>query len=150
VSRLFATALLALALVGGLALPALPCVAPASPGAGLVRALAYGVGSLVCHQRPERSLSSCGRQWPVCGRCSGLYLGAAAGVLLAAAGVGRRGNWQAWRRRVLMSAIPTGALWFGEVVGLGDPGTPLRLALALLPGVVTALWLSAVSRGDLR
>ena len=113
-------------------------------------ALAYGLGSLVCHQRPERSLSSCGRQWPVCGRCSGLYLGAAAGVVLAAAGVGRRGSWQQWRRRVLLSAIPTAAIWLGEVAGLGDPGTPLRLALALPPGVVTALWLSAVSRGDLR
>jgi uncharacterized membrane protein len=116
----------------------------------VVRTLAYGLGSLVCHQRPERSLASCGRQWPVCGRCSGLYLGAAAGVILAAAGVGRRGSWRQWRTRVLLSAIPTAALWLGEVAGLGDPGTLLRLTLALPPGVVTALWLSAVSRGDLR
>jgi hypothetical protein len=52
--------------------------------------------------------------------------------------------------RLLIAAIPTGALWLGEVVGLGDPGTPLRLALALPLGVMTALWLSAISRGNLR
>jgi len=146
-SRLIPTALLALMLVGGLALPFVPCV---GSGTSLGVSVIYAAGSLVCHQRPERSLTSCGRQWPVCGRCSGLYLGAAAGVLLAAAGVGRRGSWRQWRTRVLLSAMPTAALWLGEVAGFGDPGTLLRLALALPPGVVTALWLSAVSRGDLR
>ena len=146
-SRLIPTALLALMLVGGVALPFVPC---AGGGTSVAVSVIYAAGSLVCHQRPERSLSSCRRQWPVCGRCSGLYLGAAAGVVFAAAGVGRRGSWKQWRRRVLLSASPTAAIWLGEAAGLGDPGTLLRLALALLPGVVTALWLSAVSRGDLR
>jgi uncharacterized membrane protein len=146
-SRVVATWLLALMLVAGVALPAVPCVG-GGPSAVAVSVI-YACGSLVCHQRPDRSLTTCGRHWPVCGRCSGLYLGAAAGVLLAAAGVGRRGSWREWRMRLLGAAIPTGALWLGEVVGLGDPGTPLRLALALPLGVTTALWLSAVSRGDL-
>ncbi len=146
-SRLIATALLALMLAGGAALPVVPC---AGGRASLAVSVIYAAGSVVCHQRPDRSLTTCTRQWPVCGRCSGLYLGAAAGVLLAAAGVGRRGSWQQWRTRVLLSAIPTAALWLGEVAGLGDPGTTLRLALALPPGIVTALWLAAVSRGDLR
>ena len=41
-------------------------------------------------------------------------------------------------------------VWLAELAGLGDPGTPLRLAVALPAGAITALWLSAVSRGDLR
>jgi uncharacterized membrane protein len=146
-SRLIATGLLGLVLAGGVALPLVPCL---SRGTSLAVTAIYAASSLVCHQRPERSLTSCNRQWPVCGRCSGLYLGAAAGVLLAAAGVGRRGSWRQWRMRMLLSAIPTAALWLGEIAGLGDPGTPLRLALALPLGIVTALWLAAVSRGDLR
>lgn len=147
-SRPIATALLALMLVGGAALPVVPCLA-GRPGA-LVSSVIYACGSLVCHQRLDRSLTACGGQWPVCGRCSGLYLGAAGGVLLAVVGVGRRGSWRQWRTRVLVSAIPTAVLWLGEFVGLGDPGTMLRLAMALPAGVVTALWLAAVSRGDLR
>jgi len=146
-SRLIAPALLALMLVGGVALPVVPCL---SGRAAVVGAVVYACGSLVCHQRPERSLVTCGRPWPVCGRCSGLYLGAAAGVLLALVGIGRRGSWRQWRRRVGLSAIPTAVLWLGEFGGLGDPGTGLRLALALPAGVATALWLAAVSREDLR
>jgi uncharacterized membrane protein len=146
-SRLIATCLLALMLVAGVALPIVPCIGGGSSVFAV--SVIYAGGGLVCHQRPERSLTTCGRQWPVCGRCSGLYLGAAAGVLLAGAGVARRGSWRQWRTRLLVAAIPTGALWLGEVVGLGDPGTPLRLALALPVGVMTALWLSALSRGDL-
>lgn len=147
-SRLIATSLLSLMLVGGVAMPVVPCLGGGR--SALAVSVIYACGSLVCHQRIERSLTTCGRQWPVCGRCSGLYLGAAAGVLLAAAGGGRRGSWRQWRTRVLLAAMPTGALWLGEVAGIADPGTTLRLALALPLGVVTALWLSAVSRGDLR
>jgi uncharacterized membrane protein len=147
-SRLIATGLLAVMLAGGLALPAVPCLAGGR--AALTASVIYACGSLVCHQRPERSLSACGRPWPVCGRCSGLYLGAAAGVLLALAGVARGGTWRQWRARVLLSAMPTGVLWLAELAGLGDPGTPLRLAVALPAGAITAQWLSAVSRGDLR
>jgi uncharacterized membrane protein len=146
-SRLIATGLLALMLVAGVALPVVPCVGGGS--SALAISIIYACGGLICHQRPDRSLTTCGRQWPVCGRCSGLYLGAAAGVLVAAIGVGRRRSWRHWRMRMLVAAIPTGALWLGEMVGLGDPGTTLRLALAVPLGAVTALWLSAVCRGDL-
>lgn len=145
-SRAIATILLSLSLVGGFVLPVAPCVGRA----WLPIAFFYAGGSLICHQRPDRSLYSCGRQWPVCGRCSGLYLGGAAGAALALAGAGRRGTWRQWRARVVWAAAPTALLWLVEVLGQVDPGTPVRLALALPPGVTTALWLSAVARGDLR
>jgi hypothetical protein len=37
----------------------------------------YLVGSLLCHQRPERSFFLWGSQMPVCARCLGIYAGAA-------------------------------------------------------------------------
>jgi hypothetical protein len=50
----------------------------------------------------------------------------------------------------VLAVAPTALLWLGEALGLGDPGTPLRLATAVPAGVATTLWLSAVSRGNLR
>jgi len=42
----------------------------------------YVIGSLVCHQRSERSFYLWARQMPVCARCTGIYFGAAFTVLL--------------------------------------------------------------------
>src|SRR5262245_8646685 len=50
-------------------------------GYGLA-AVMYGIGSLVCHQRPERSVHLFGVQMPVCARCLGIYAGAAAAAAL--------------------------------------------------------------------
>jgi uncharacterized membrane protein len=41
----------------------------------------YVVGSVVCHQRPERSFFLWAHQMPVCARCTGIYAGAAFTVL---------------------------------------------------------------------
>jgi hypothetical protein len=47
----------------------------------LLSAAVYFSGSLLCHQRPERSFSFWGTQFPVCARCAGIYAGAALGVI---------------------------------------------------------------------
>jgi uncharacterized membrane protein len=146
-----AIVLLALALIGGALLPWVAC-ARASGGTISRAALAvYAAGHLVCHQRADRSFASCGVQWPVCGRCSGLYVGAAVGAVIF-------GLWRvdrdpastgAWRRRLLLAAAPTAILWLGEF-GLGfDPGTFLRFLGALPAGAGGAAWLVAIGRGDL-
>ena len=41
----------------------------------------YLVGSLLCHQRPDRSFFLWGSQMPVCARCTGIYAGAAIAAL---------------------------------------------------------------------
>src|SRR5262245_3978961 len=63
----------------------------ASPIRRLVAAAAYVAGSVICHQRPERSFFLWGAQFPVCARCTGLYVGAAAAALV--------GTWPPLARR---------------------------------------------------
>jgi uncharacterized membrane protein len=41
----------------------------------------YGLGSLICHQLPERSYELWAAQMPVCARCAGIYFGAACWAL---------------------------------------------------------------------
>lgn len=42
---------------------------------------AFAIGSSVCHQIPSHSFIKNGVQFPLCARCSGLYLGSAAGLI---------------------------------------------------------------------
>ena len=146
-ARPIATAILGLAMVAGSVIPTIPCAAGGVPR---LAAAVYAFGSLICHQRPERSFTSCGRTWPVCGRCSGLYLGAAAGAVLVGLGLRRRQTVREWRRALLIAAAPTVLSWTLEAVTGLDPGTVARFVLALPLGLLTALWLGAVARGDLR
>ena len=157
--RRAALILLSLAAAWGLALPWLACAGESSsPWLAMTGRAAFALGHVICHQRPERSFFSCGAQWPVCGRCSGLYLGAAAGAVLAGAlGLWRSrasattdGAYSRWRRLLLLSAAPTAVLWIVEVIGLVDPGTAVRFAGALPLGVAVSEWLAAVAQGDLR
>jgi uncharacterized membrane protein len=148
-SRAIAATLSALVLAGALAIPVLPCVdSESARPLQIGRFAAYGLGSLVCHQKPERSLRSCGRQWPVCGRCAGLYLGAAVGVIAGFAFVRIRGASRDWRRRLLLAAAPTAVLWLVEMTGFWDPGTPIRAWVSGLLGLAGGMWLAAVAQGD--
>jgi uncharacterized membrane protein len=52
-----------------------------APWSGLAAAV-YALGHAICHQRPERSFFWGEVAWPVCARCTGIYMGAAAGVLI--------------------------------------------------------------------
>jgi uncharacterized membrane protein len=64
---------------------ALPVAAAGASGGGLagwVAVVMYGVGAFVCHQRPERSFHWGAAAWPVCARCTGIYVGLAAAAML--------------------------------------------------------------------
>jgi hypothetical protein len=81
-------ALIAAAIAWALAIPVAAHAASAPHAGWAARHLAvavYAAGSLVCHQRPERSFHTATVQWPVCARCAGLYFGAAAAAGLLAA-----------------------------------------------------------------
>jgi len=127
---------------------ALLLAAPVLPGwAG---AIVYGVGSLVCHQIPERSFHLAGFQLPVCARCLGIYLGASAGAgfiwLRAHSARPRFAIAPAAARRLAgLTAIPTlltlvletAGVWFPSNVTRAVAGFPLGIMVALV--VVSAL-----------
>jgi uncharacterized membrane protein len=148
-ARLTASALLVLGCLWAAVVAATPCLDVS--GRQAMTMAARAMGRVICHQRPERSFTSCGQTWVVCGRCAGLYAGvplAVAGLALPA--VRRRRTWSAWRRVVLLAAVPTAVFWSLETSGLLDPGTLLRWAAAVPLGAAVAAWLTAMARGELR
>ncbi len=67
----------------------------ASPAGTVVIVAVYGIGSLICHQLPERSFRLWTAQMPVCARCAGIYFGVAiAAIALAAAPLKRRPTYE--------------------------------------------------------
>ena len=72
------------------ALLASAAVTRVSHAAPAFSAMVYIAASRICHQRPERSFHTAGVPWPVCGRCSGLYLAAPVGAFAALGALGRR------------------------------------------------------------
>lgn len=117
----------------------------------------YLVGSLICHQRPDRSFRLWGVQMPVCARCAGLYFGGAVGVLVAGArhtksrGVGRAPRMASPVLRVLVlaAAVPTGITWLGEAVGWLQVAEGVRAVAAVPLGVAVTWVASLVIRGEL-
>jgi len=147
-----------LGVVAGVAVPLVACAREsATPLIATSIRVGYAMGHLVCHQRPDRSFFSCGQQWPVCGRCAGLYMGFACGGLVGLATIGAGGArrevsdaTRRWRLALVVAALPTAVLWLLEFgVGL-NPGSLIRWVGALPLGITAALWLAAVGRGDLR
>jgi uncharacterized membrane protein len=108
-------------------------------------AVAYLPASRVCHQRPDRSFQTDGVQWPVCGRCAGLYLAAPFGALAALAA--RRRGVPAIRWYVA-AATPTAIAFFVEHAGLAPVSTTLRALAALPLGAASAYYIVAVTRPD--
>lgn len=112
---------------------------PGSAARAFVLAV-YSLGSVICHQRPERSFHVWMAQLPVCARCTGIYLGAGLAAMAAAPGwTGRR-----WRERpaaaLLVAAVPSViTLVYEWTTGSMVPniaraaaGAPLGGALALV------------------
>jgi uncharacterized membrane protein len=100
----------------------------------------YAVGSLVCHQLPERSFHAWGAHLPVCARCTGIYLGAATAVARRLQPSVRAGGWRSPRGVALLAALPTVAtLVFEWTTGL-TPSNAVRFAAGLPLGAVVS-WL---------
>jgi len=133
-------------------------VSHATPGSVPFTAggLVYMAGSVVCHQRADRSFHAWGVQLPVCGRCVGLYAGAALGSMLAAFFVTRtngarapRGSGQPdWLLRFTLAGLPTAASVGLELLGFW-PQSPAIRCLAALPLGFAVAWFVGVHAADL-
>jgi len=106
----------------------------------------YAIGSLVCHQRPDRSFHLHGVPLPVCARCVGIYVGAAIaslGQALFAFQQKRIPLRHAFKRaavpptaRLLAASAPTVATLVYEWTTGVTPSNWLRAAAALPVGFV--------------
>ena len=122
----------------------------------LLVTLILAAGSLICHQRPERSFFLDGHQFPVCARCTGLYLSAAAGLLVWVA----MKTASRWRprlveprlaiRAIVIAAIPTVVSVATGVIGVWDGSNLTRAILAVPLGASAGAIVAAVATKDLR
>jgi uncharacterized membrane protein len=111
------------------------------PSIAVPAAFLYQAAGLICHQRPERSFHLAGVQWPVCGRCAGLYLGAAAAALPACVLPIVPGAVSRQTRTILaLAALPTAATFALEFAGLVFPSNLTR-ALSAGPLGAAAAWI---------
>jgi uncharacterized membrane protein len=88
--------------------------------------------ALVCHQQSVRSFFLFGGSVAVCARCLGIYLGAAAGLLLR---VSRRVAW-GW---LIAAATINVADWLAELTGMHGNWMATRFAMGLALGVAAGL-----------
>jgi uncharacterized membrane protein len=128
---------LAIALTAGACIWIFAIIGATAKRAGDWHGLVYGLASTVCHQRPERSFFLNGRQFPVCGRCAGLYLSGALAAVVAWFG-GRRSPRDS-RKLLLIAAVPTALTIPVEWSGLWPLSNVIR-ATAALPLGAAAGW----------
>jgi uncharacterized membrane protein len=122
----------------------LTLLAPVLPPA--LGAIVYGIGALVCHQRPERSFHWDGAQLAVCARCIGIYAGASLALTAAALGF-LRGRYlvdmRMLRAVLLAAALPTAITVGAEWAGWWLPSHATRAASGLPLGAGAALVVAA-------
>jgi uncharacterized membrane protein len=124
--------------------------APIAAFGAPLSALVYAFGSLICHQRPDRSFYLSQAQMPVCARCYGIYLGAAIGALLvlifhsALKPIAPLRTRTRIRTVLLASAAPTVMTWTFEVAGLWAASNLTRFMAALPLGIAVALTVNYV------
>lgn len=101
-------------------------------------ALVLVTGGQLCHQRPERSFDAGAGPFPVCARCTGLYLAGAIGALAGWVGASRGPR----RTRALLvaAAVPTAATLAIEWAGISPLSNIIRFTAALPLGL-SAGWL---------
>lgn len=127
-----------------LVLAAMPAALPAP-----LESFVFAVGHLVCHQHPERSFAWAGDAWPVCARCTGLYLGAAIGLALSAAVPAGFAQQPARVRRAIGWAVVPAlvSVLFEWITGI-VPSNGLRAITGLVAGAMVAALLLAFVRND--
>src|SRR5262245_2115960 len=121
--------------------------------------MTYGIGGLVCHQRPERSFHLFGVQMPVCARCLGIYGGAATtAALLWLFAIARNEvshhesaiSWPGFgvaRNALLVSAIPIGITLAYEWTTGDTPANWIRAVSGLSLGAAVAWIVCTVESG---
>jgi uncharacterized membrane protein len=107
----------------------------------LVSMILYRALSTVCHQLPERSFYFQGFPLGVCSRCTGIYLGFVAGLLLYPFRRSVENERFPDRRWLIVSAIPMTIDFAGGFTGLFSNTFLSRTATGSLFGLVAAFYI---------
>ena len=110
----------------------------------------YLVGSLLCHQRPERSFFLWGSQMPVCARCTGIYAGAAIAALVwpfVARLKRSTGALHRARMLLIVSIVPAAATLGYEWTTGNTPANWIRAVSGLPIGAVVAWIVRSAASG---
>ena len=110
--------------------------------------IVYQAASHICHQLPARSFFTAGVQWPVCARCTGLYLAAPIGAIAAAVGLSRRRPLDPVTRWTVVASVPTALTLALEWLGVTPASGAARLLAALPLGAMVAYVIVRVTAGD--
>lgn len=117
-------------------------------------------GYALCHRITERSFTIAGRQFPLCARCSGMYLGVALVIIVVVlAGRMRRANLPSYRVMLVLigfialmgiDGINSYSHFFPQAPHLYEPqnwlrlltgmGTGVAMGIILLPALAQSLW----------
>ena len=136
----------------------LASIAAGVTGASAACALAIANGAsmkwrllfrLICHGIPDRCFFIAGVPMPICARCTAIYGGLAAGIILFwVVGAFRRLPSEISARRILfIAAIPLVVDGLTQLVRLRESTNLLRLETGLLLGIFLAFWaLTAVEK----
>ena len=123
----------------------------------LATEIIFAIGSVICHQRPDRSFFWGIHQFPVCARCTGLYLSAAIGVATwAVIKVTERGcasravDPRSARTMFIAAAMPTLISVATGTIGVWDGSNITRAMLAVPLGITAGVIVAAVATKDLR
>ena len=111
-----------------------------------ISALVYGASSMVCHQRPERSFHLNDARFPVCARCTALYLFGALGAVLGWV----RGPRVPRHLPALLAAVslPMVLSVVGEWTGIAAGSNTVRAASAVPLGFFTGWLFVRILRAD--
>ena len=122
----------------------------------LAAAIFFSIGAVICHQRPQRSFFWGAHQFPVCARCTGLYLSALVGVIGWVAVKTSTG----WRHRaidprtaravLIAASVPTAISLASGMLGVWDGSNITRALFALPLGATAGIIVAAVATKDLR
>jgi uncharacterized membrane protein len=100
----------------------------------------YQAFSHLCHQRPERSFFIAGHNFAVCTRCTGLYAGFAAAVLLYPLVRSLRHTETPPRKWLFMAAAPLSIDFILGFFGIWENTHSSRFSTAALLGVVSVFY----------
>lgn len=110
--------------------------------------IVYQSASYLCHQLPARSFFTAGVQWPVCARCTGLYLSAPVGASAAVMGLSHRRPLDPVTRWTVIASMPTVLTLVLEWSHVTPPSGAARFLAALPLGAMIAYLLVRVTAGD--